>query len=322
MARFENYQSNAAEVPVMRKWVVKALVLSLLIHGGLYVFFRFQQIDNYTFTTPAEPAPLRFVVNQARIDPKLLEKPAKEPPKAPVLPADQKIVVPVDKPHPREIEFKPQTTDITSPLLADKPKAAPLNWDSLVKNDVDSAGRADKDLGGIASALLNSSVKAPNQPSVILPPGSKEGAGLGGNEGIPGRQSLDDALAKAGTPLGANQPVAMSGGALFEHNKTDLRSEALNDLKKIGQLVSHYPGATFLISGHTDWTGSAEYNQRLSEQRAEAVKAWLVSEMGIAEDRIQTVGKGSAEAIVAADRSVEEQQPNRRVEIVIKTHGK
>ena len=56
----------------------------------------------------------------------------------------------------------------------------------------------------------------------------------------------------------------------------------------------------------------------LSEERADAVKQWLVTTMKIAPERIQTVGRGSADALVPADRSVEEQQPNRRVEILIR----
>jgi outer membrane protein OmpA-like peptidoglycan-associated protein len=57
----------------------------------------------------------------------------------------------------------------------------------------------------------------------------------------------------------------------------------------------------------------------LSERRADTVKDWLVQNMGIEPDRIQTQGFGKTRLIVPADRSVEEQQLNRRVEIVIRT---
>jgi outer membrane protein OmpA-like peptidoglycan-associated protein len=114
----------------------------------------------------------------------------------------------------------------------------------------------------------------------------------------------------------------MPGGALFEHDKADLAASAVVDLEKLAQLIAKYPNATFIISGHTDWTGTPEYNQALSERRAGAVKEWLVAHARVSPERVQTIGKGSSEAIVPADRSVEEQQPNRRVEIVIKTHVK
>ena len=47
MSRYDIYQSNAAEVPVMRKWVIRALIISLLIHFGLFVFFQFKKLENF-----------------------------------------------------------------------------------------------------------------------------------------------------------------------------------------------------------------------------------------------------------------------------------
>ncbi|MBV9130281.1 MAG: OmpA family protein, partial [Verrucomicrobia bacterium] len=64
---------------------------------------------------------------------------------------------------------------------------------------------------------------------------------------------------------------------------------------------------------------SDRYNLDLSQRRAETVKGWLVENMSIEPDRIQTQGYGKTRLIVPADRSVEEQQLNRRVEIVIRT---
>lgn len=302
----------------MRKWVLRALLLSLLLHGGLFVFFQVKQLETFT-PVVVEPAPIRFVVNKVTIDPKLLQPLDDKRMTLPATVPNKTINVPVDKPQPKEISLKPQTSEVVSPLLTDTPKSSPLNWDTIAKSNAASAGRADKELGSMATAFLNNSVKAPRQPSITMPPGTKGGDAIGGTEGIPGRQSIDSALALAGTPLGANQPVAMPGGALFSHDESELRPEAQEALKKLGRLISLYPEALFVISGHTDWTGAADYNQRLSERRAEAVKEWLVGTLGIAPERIATIGRGSVEAIVEADRTVDEQQPNRRVEIVIKT---
>jgi len=57
----------------------------------------------------------------------------------------------------------------------------------------------------------------------------------------------------------------------------------------------------------------------LSQRRAETVKAWLVENMRIDQERVQTQGYGKTHLIVPADRSVDQQQLNRRVEIVIRT---
>jgi outer membrane protein OmpA-like peptidoglycan-associated protein len=138
--------------------------------------------------------------------------------------------------------------------------------------------------------------------------------------GIPGRQSLDDALARTGPLPVGDKPIGMPGGALYEYNSYELRPEAQEQLRKLGELIRRNPKATFSIEGHTDSTGTPEYNQVLSERRADSVKLWLVQFMGIAPERIQTRGFGSTKLIVPGDRTVDEQQPNRRVEIVIKTN--
>ena len=63
MARYETYRSTAAELPVMRKWVIRAFILSLLLHVGLYAFLQFKKLDNFGFqNTPQLVKPL-WVVN-------------------------------------------------------------------------------------------------------------------------------------------------------------------------------------------------------------------------------------------------------------------
>lgn len=70
-----------------------------------------------------------------------------------------------------------------------------------------------------------------------------------------------------------------------------------------------------LIVGHTDSTGPEEYNQRLSERRAEAAAAFLM-EQGIRPSHIRTLGKGESEPVASND-TPEGRQLNRRVEIAI-----
>ena len=50
MTPYETYQSNAAELPLMRKWVLRGLILSLLIHVGLVAFFYFKKLENFGYT--------------------------------------------------------------------------------------------------------------------------------------------------------------------------------------------------------------------------------------------------------------------------------
>src|SRR5260370_27971567 len=106
---------------------------------------------------------------------------------------------------------------------------------------------------------------------------------------------------------------------LFDSDSEILRPGATASLQKLGRLIQRNPQAIFKVEGHTDSFGGDEYNMDLSQRRAETVKAWLVANMSIEPDRIQTQRYGKTRLIVAGDRSVEAQQLNRRVEIVIRT---
>ncbi len=93
----------------------------------------------------------------------------------------------------------------------------------------------------------------------------------------------------------------------------------MGSLQKLADLMMRNPNATFIIEGHTDNFGAPDYNQGLSLARAESVKRWLVGAAGIEPERIQTRGYGLTRLLVRGG-SVEEQQLNRRVEIVIKNN--
>jgi outer membrane protein OmpA-like peptidoglycan-associated protein len=280
-----------------------------------------KRLENFGVIPENQLAPPLFQVRQAQIDPKLLDQPEEirvsisDKPRA-------RVDVPIEKPEPQVITIAPQTNEIASPLLLDKPKVGQVSNDMLAKLEADSAGRDDKALGSLASQLLKETAPSKNQRIIKVPTRGKEGDGFGGSEGLPGRQSVEEALSKAGEPGATDKPVAMPGGALFPHDNADLIAESIDNLRKLAELISKYPNATFVISGHTDTTGTPEYNRKLSERRADAVKAWLVGNIGIAAERIQTVGKGSSEPIAAPEGSIEEQAPNRRVEILIKTRRK
>jgi outer membrane protein OmpA-like peptidoglycan-associated protein len=321
MARYETYQSNAAQAPIMRRWVFRALLLSLVLHAGLFVFFKMKRLENFGLGAPETLAPPKFVVNKVTIDPKTLEEPEEIKTTLKDKPKPVKIDVPIEKIEPSEISLKPSNAEIASPILNDKPAAAAVNKDLLAKAEQLSSGARDKELGSIASDLLKESTKSRNQPVVFtLPNGSKEvGGGVGDREGIPGLRSLDDAIAATG-PLASGDRLGMRGGALFEYDKADLLQQAIDDLQKLGEIIRRNPKASFIIEGHTDSLGNPEYNMQLSQRRADAVKVWLVANMGIAEERVVTIGFGSSKPIAPITGNINEQAPNRRVEIVIKTN--
>jgi len=321
MAQYESFQSNAAQVPIMRKWLFFALVISLLLHAGLLVFFSYKRLENFGYSDTQRLAPPMHILRNFTLpdmdhDAKLVLPDRKNLPKPITIPETTPTV-------PDELVVKPSAPEITAPIVQEKPKVDLTGFEALEKNP-GSLAALEKQLTGVAGSLVDKSIRSAKQPVVLLPIGKKQGdGGIGSSGGIPGRQSLDDALGKAGGPI-ANKAIAMRGGALFEWGKADLLPDAIQDLQKLGVLISRNPRATFIISGHTDHTGTRDTNLILSQQRADAVRDWLVANLGIDPARITTIGKADDEAFpdLGPEKSIEEQAPNRRVEIVIQTHRK
>ena len=72
--------------------------------------------------------------------------------------------------------------------------------------------------------------------------------------------------------------VNLKGDTLFATNSTVLQAGAINNLKEIASVLKRYPDTNVTVKGHTDSIGNADYNKKLSEQRAEAVKSALLVE--------------------------------------------
>jgi len=114
------------------------------------------------------------------------------------------------------------------------------------------------------------------------------------------------------TPRGL---VVNMGDVLFDFGKYDLRSEAREKLAKLSGIILAHPGLTLAVEGHTDSVGGDEANQKLSEQRAGAVRSYLIGQ-GLPEARLSSKGFGKTSPIADND-SAAGRQKNRRVEIVV-----
>ena len=102
---------------------------------------------------------------------------------------------------------------------------------------------------------------------------------------------------------------------LFDFNKFTLKPEARERLAKVSGIVLAYPDLKLAIEGHTDAIGSDEYNQTLSEKRADSVRGYLTSS-GVAPDHVSAVGLGKANP-VADNSTAAGRKLNRRVEMVV-----
>src|SRR5271168_34929 len=101
----------------------------------------------------------------------------------------------------------------------------------------------------------------------------------------------------------------------FSFGSAQLTPESSATLRNLGNALNHElkDQKSFVIEGHTDRTGTQAYNDELSRQRADAVKDYLVREMAVSVDRLQTVGKGFSEPLDPRNPYAGE---NRRVVVV------
>ena len=117
-------------------------------------------------------------------------------------------------------------------------------------------------------------------------------------------------------PQSVRESVVIQADALFDFDKSVLRPDGK---KAIDDALAKIQGTDLemvIATGHTDSIGTEQYNQRLSERRAEAVKQYLVSK-GIPASKITTIGKGESQP-VATNKTAEGRQKNRRVDIEFK----
>ncbi len=153
------------------------------------------------------------------------------------------------------------------------------------------------------------------------------GAIIGGTTGALIGQQLDRQAAELRRQLGDNVDIRNTGqeliltlpqDLLFATDSATLRPDLQRDLRSIAANLVNYPRSDVIVIGHTDNTGSAAYNQGLSERRAGSVATVLRSE-GVAANRIQTIGRGLTQP-VASNATPEGRRQNRRVEIFIRPH--
>lgn len=109
--------------------------------------------------------------------------------------------------------------------------------------------------------------------------------------------------------------MTFESDVLFPTNSSYLTEQAKQDLLQFVDMVGNYPNANIQVDGHTDATGTAEYNKWLSDKRANSVKEFL-SNSGVSASRISTEGYG-LEKPIATNKTKEGRQQNRRVEITI-----
>jgi len=126
------------------------------------------------------------------------------------------------------------------------------------------------------------------------------------------RQQLNTILETRETQRGL---IVNISDVLFDFNKYTLKPETREKLAKVSGILLAYPGLKIQLEGHTDSIGSDEYNQKLSEQRANSVRDYLTSQ-GVPADSTTAVGLGKSDPVASNDYAAGRQK-NRRVEMVV-----
>ena len=117
------------------------------------------------------------------------------------------------------------------------------------------------------------------------------------------------------TRIGDNITLNMPGNVTFATDSSDLRPAFFEVLNSVGKVLKEFDQTVVEVAGHTDSTGSEDYNQGLSERRANSVSRYLEGR-GINGQRLLTVGMGELRP-VADNATVEGRQANRRVELTM-----
>jgi outer membrane protein OmpA-like peptidoglycan-associated protein len=169
--------------------------------------------------------------------------------------------------------------------------------------------------GGVAGGVIGNQTGSTTRGAII-------GAVLGGAAGaIIGhqmdqrakeiQQNVPGAIVER---VGEGIQVTFPSGLLFDFDSDVVRSDAATNMNALAQNLGKYGDTNLMIAGHTDAVGSSEYNQALSERRAESAARYLAGQ-GVTR-HIATVGLGEREP-VASNTTEAGRQQNRRVEIAI-----
>ncbi|KPJ60933.1 MAG: hypothetical protein AMJ46_04370 [Latescibacteria bacterium DG_63] len=120
--------------------------------------------------------------------------------------------------------------------------------------------------------------------------------------------------------VGEGIKITFDSGILFDVNEATLKAASRENLSKLAAILNKYEDTNILLEGHTDATGSDEYNLELSRLRSQSVSNYL-AELGVSPTRFTIMGYGETQPI-ASNESVDGRQQNRRVEVAIYANEK
>lgn len=315
---------------LQKRWILAALGLALFLHVGVAGVFGLYKIPRLQIPAQHSDQLGPFTVKQVEIDPNALKGnqanpisklPSAEAPKnpaefnldpnlvekalqtpqpalrAPTLPDPSRVVAASDL-----SQALPFVQADNANLSADISKVAPV-----------AAGTDPLTSSRMAEDVLNSSQGTPQNGT----PAGVPGANNPGNGNVPGFGNLAPPVAPDLSRLPEPIMLRLPADVLFDFDSAQLKPEASTLLGRASVMIGKYPNASIQVDGYSDSIGKPDYNLTLSQQRAQAVQDWLQGHAPQGSYKFQSQGHGSSEFVVSPQGSIDQQQPNRRVEIVI-----
>jgi len=317
---------------LQKRWVFGALGIALVIHLVLAWALGWYKIPGmevpFNHSQPTGP----FTVKRIEINPDALKSrqddpiarlPVAEPPKNPAQFNLDPNLVEKALQTPQPALATPSVPEPNKVIAAtDLSQGLPYAESDSAKISAEIA-RVEPAVGGgplTSSKLAEQLISANTGP---VQPGAPTGAPPTGNGALgklPGFAELAPNF-KAPAPNLSNLPepvlLRLPSDVLFDFDSATLKPEADGLLSQAVGLITKYPEADIHIDGYSDSFGKPDYNATLSQQRAQAVQAWLQERIAQEAYKFHSQGHGSADYVVSAQGSIEQQQPNRRVEILI-----
>lgn len=315
-----------------KRWILGALGLALLIHGIVMGAFSFYHLHGMEIPSDHSNPTGPFTVKRIEISPDALKSqadpttklPQAEPPKNPAeFNLDPSLVEKaLQAPLPKlSAPAVPEPDRVIASVDVGRDLPFTESDSAKISAEVEKVQPTTAAAGPVASAQLAQEVIS--NASGFPHPGSTPGVNLtgdGAGDKVPGFGDLASGF-KPASPALANLPdpvlLRLPADVLFDFDSAVLKPEASTLLSQAVGLIAKNTSADIQIDGYSDSFGKPDYNQTLSQQRAQAVQAWLADRVGQTGYKFRSQGHGSADYVVPATGNIDAQQPNRRVEILI-----
>jgi outer membrane protein OmpA-like peptidoglycan-associated protein len=310
-------------------WAAAAMIVSVLLH--VILFFALDHVQIALGIKAPEDTQTGTVEVRQVVEAEPLQLEPLTPEDIIVPPAEtsallEEIDILEQLPKDQELDILPELVEpefairMANPAQEGEPEALAIEAATGFEIDADlpELGRMETDLPAAAVGQVTVDPGAVQADDLDLTKFTEDLLKAGANGkvdkgALDGITSLDELLGLPENVL-IGKTTMLPSDLLFEFNSHELRESAKVGLMKLGLLMDLNPGLHCWIEGHADLVGGDQFNLDLSRKRAEAVESYLVKSMAMDDSRIHPRGFGRFKPLVPGG-SVDEQAPNRRVEI-------